>query len=96
MVQTMGPHREGRRPWPMMHGTEQSDSPIVPRKPVKKAARAAAESAEGSGGTKRNADLQSTDRTQSRASVSQAHGRIREAVKNQRFRVTHSKQEPSA
>jgi hypothetical protein len=73
-----------------MHGTEQSDSPIVPRKPVNKAAQAAAESAEGSGGTKRNADLQSTDRTQSRASVSQAQGRIREAVNNQRFRVTHS------
>jgi RNA-directed DNA polymerase len=75
----------------MMHGTEQSDSPIVPRKPVNKAAQAAAESAEGSGGTKRNADLQSTDRTQSRASVSQAQGRIREAVNNQRFRVTHSR-----
>jgi RNA-directed DNA polymerase len=42
----------------MMHGKEQSDSPIVPRKPVNKAAQAVAESAEGSGGTKRNADLQ--------------------------------------
>jgi RNA-directed DNA polymerase len=47
----------------MMHGKEQSDSPIVPRKPVNKAAQAVAEPAEGSGGTKRNADLQSTDRT---------------------------------
>src|SRR5208337_1072353 len=64
----------------MMHGTEQSDSPIVPRKPVNKAAQAAAEPAEGSGGTERNADLQSTVRTQSRDAVSQAQGRIREAV----------------
>ena len=66
----------------MMHGTEQSDLPIVPRKPVNKAAQAGAESAEGSGGTKRNADLQSTDRTQSRDAVSQAQGRIRDAVRS--------------
>jgi hypothetical protein len=43
-----------------MNGTEQSDSPIVPRKLANKAARAAAEPMEGSGGTKRNAELQST------------------------------------
>ncbi len=52
----------------MMHGTEQSDSPIVPMKPANKAAHAAAELVEGSGGTKRNAELQSTVRTQSRDS----------------------------
>jgi len=62
-----------------MNGTEQSDSPIVPRKLANKAARAVAEPTEGSGGTKRNAELQSTVRTQSRAAVSQAQGRIREA-----------------
>ena len=73
----------------MMHGTEQSDTPIVPMKPVNKAARAAAEPAEGSGGTKRNADLQSTVRTQSRDAVSQAQGRIREAVnRNKKERRT--------
>jgi RNA-directed DNA polymerase len=73
----------------MMHGKEQSDSPIVPRKPVNKAAQAVAESAEGSGGTKRNADLQSTDRTQSRDAVSQAQGRIRDAVnRNKKERLT--------
>jgi RNA-directed DNA polymerase len=73
----------------MMHGTEQSDTPIVPRKPVNKAAQAVAEPAEGSGGTKRNADLQSTIRTQSRDAVSQAQGRIREAVnRNKKERLT--------
>src|SRR6516162_6466453 len=61
-----------------MNGTEQSDSPIVPRKLANKAARAAAEPMEGSGGTKRNAELQSTVRTQSRATVSpKADGRQR-------------------
>jgi RNA-directed DNA polymerase len=73
----------------MMHGTEQSDSPIVPRKPANKAAQAVAEPAEGSGGTKRNADLQSTVRTQSRDAVSQAQGRIRDAVnRNKKERLT--------
>ena len=64
----------------MMHEEEKSDPPIVPAKPVNKAATAAAESVEGSGGTKRNAGLQSTDRTQCRETVSQAQTRIREAV----------------
>jgi len=63
-----------------MNGTEQSDSLIVPTKLANKAAHAAAEPMEGSGGTKRNAELQSTVRTQSRAAVSQAQGRIREAI----------------
>src|SRR6516165_1662287 len=72
-----------------MNGTEQSDSPIVPRKLANKAARAVAEPTEGSGGTKRNAELQSTVRTQSRAAVSQAQGRIREAVtRNRKERLT--------
>src|ERR1700739_35009 len=72
-----------------MNGTEQSDSPIVPRKLANTAARAAAEPMEGSGGTKRNAELQSTVRTQSRAAVSQAQGRIREAVtRNRKERLT--------
>ena len=72
----------------MMHEEEKSDSPIVPAKPVNKAASAAAESPSrwrvfdttGSGGTKRNAGQQSTDRTQCRETVSQTQARIREAV----------------
>src|SRR3954469_17642515 len=60
------------------------DPLIVPVKPANKAAQAAAESAEGSGGTKRNADRQSTNRTQGREAVSQAQARIRGAVSRYR------------
>jgi hypothetical protein len=66
----------------MMHGAQKSDSPIVPMKPANKAGRPAAEPVEGSGGIERNAELQSTVRTQSREAVSQAQARIREAVSN--------------
>ena len=68
----------------MMNGAEKSDPLIVPVKPANKAAQAAAEPAEGSGGTKRNADRQSTDRTQGREAVSQAQARIRGAVSRNR------------
>ena len=72
-----------------MNGTEQSDSPIVPKKVANKAAQAAAEPKEGSGGTKRNADLQSTVRTQSREAVSHAQDRIRGAInRNKTQRLT--------
>ena len=72
-----------------MHGAEKSDPPIVPMKLANKAAQAAAELAEGSGGTERNAGLQSTVRTQSRAAVSQAQARIREAVtRNKKEKLT--------
>ena len=64
----------------MMHERKKSDPLVVPVKPVNKAARAAAESVEGSSGTKRNASPQSMVRTQSRDAVSQAQARIREAV----------------
>ncbi len=73
----------------MMHGTEQSDPLVVLRRPANKAVRTVAESVEGSGGTERNADQQSTGRTQSREAVSQAQGRIREAVnRNRKERLT--------
>ncbi|MDA8347307.1 MAG: group II intron reverse transcriptase/maturase, partial [Pseudomonadota bacterium] len=66
-----------------------SDSPILPAKLANKAGRAAAEPMEGSGGTKRNAELQSTVRTQSRDAVSQAQDRIREAVnRNKKAKLT--------
>ena len=87
-VVVAGPHREGEEPKPMMNGPEKSDPAIVARKPANKAARsatepsvkvpAAAESVERRVGTKGNADWQSTRRTQSRASVSQALERIRQ------------------
>lgn len=76
-------------PKPVMHGAEKSDSLVVPVKQANKAARAAAEPVEGSSGTKGNAVFQSTVRTQSRAAVSQAQDRIREAVnRNRKDRLT--------
>jgi hypothetical protein len=76
----------------MMHGHEKSDPAIVAMKPANKAARsatepsvkepAAAESVERRAGIKGNADWQSTRRTQSRVSVSQALERIRQVGAN--------------
>jgi RNA-directed DNA polymerase len=63
-----------------MHAFGESDGSIVPKKQANKAGKTVAESVEGRGGNKRNAELQSTARTQSRQAVSQAQGRIREAV----------------
>jgi hypothetical protein len=64
----------------MMNGVEKSDPLVVPAKLANKAEQSAAELVEGSGGTKRNADLQSTVRTRSREAASQAQARIRRAV----------------
>ena len=61
----------------MMHGREKSDSAIVAVKPANKAVPTAAESVEPRVGTKGNANQQSTDRAQNRATVSQALERIR-------------------
>src|ERR1700730_2319187 len=89
----------------MMHGPEKSDSAIVAMKQANKAARsatepsvkepAAAESVERRAGTKGNADWQSTRRTQSRVSVSQALERIRQ-VGSECSAVTHPRREPYA
>ena len=62
----------------MMHGPEKSDPVIVAVKPANKAEQSAAEPVERRAGTKGNADQQSTCRTQSRISVSQALERIRQ------------------
>ena len=67
-----------------MYEPEKSDSPIVPRKSANKAERSAAEQMEGRGGAEGNAGVQRTVRTQSRAAVSQAQARIREAVNRNR------------
>ncbi len=64
-----------------MYGPEKSDLPILPMKPANKAGSSAAESVEGRGETKGNAVVQNTVRTQSRAAVSHAQRRVREAVK---------------
>ena len=64
----------------MMHEPEKSDSAIVARKPANKAGRPAAEPVERRAGTEGNAGQQSTCRTQSRESVSQALGCVRRAA----------------
>ena len=84
----------------MMHGHEKSDPAVVAMKPANKAEgpsaarpaeeKHAAEPVERRAGTKGNADQQSTCRTQSRESVSQALERIRQ------FAVTHPRWEPYA
>jgi hypothetical protein len=61
----------------MMNGPEKSDPAIVAGKPTNKAEQSAAELVEPRAGTKGNAGQQSTCRTQSRVSVSQALERIR-------------------
>jgi RNA-directed DNA polymerase len=72
----------------MMHGHEKSDLAIVAAKPMNKAEQSAAEPVERRAGTKGNAGQQSTYRTQSRISVTQALERIRKvarARKKERF-----------
>ena len=64
----------------MMHEREKSDSAIVAGKPTNKAVPTAAESVEPRAEAKGNASQQSTRRTQSRVSVSQALERIRQTV----------------
>ena len=72
-----------------MSAKEKSDLPEVAEKRANKAASAAAEFVERRGRAKENAELQSTVRTQSRAAVSQAQVRIREAViRNRQDRLT--------
>src|SRR3982074_3472678 len=78
----------------MMHGPEKSDPAIVAGKPANKAEqpraersaaeREAAEPVERRAGTKGNAGQQSTYRTQSRTSVSQALDRIRKVASERR------------
>src|SRR5437762_3086095 len=68
----------------MMHGREKSDSAIGARKPTNKAVPTAAEPVERRVGAKGNANQQSTDRAQSRATVSQALERIRKVAKERK------------
>ena len=89
----------------MMHGPEKSDFAIVAGKPANKAEQPApegsaamlnaAEPVERRAGTKGNADQQSTCRTQSRVSVSQALERIRKVAVTH-FAVTYPRWEPDA
>jgi RNA-directed DNA polymerase len=72
-----------------MSAMEKSDLPEVAKKRANKAASAAAETVERRGGAKENAEVQNTVRTQSRAAVSRAQVRIREAVtRNKQAKLT--------
>ena len=68
----------------MMHGRGESDSAIVAGKPTNKVERSAAEPVEPRAEAKGNARQQSTDRTQSRGTVSQALERIRQAARQRK------------
>jgi len=86
----------------MMNGHEKSDSAVVATKLANEAQQPSAERSAGASyaaepveqraGTKGNAGQQSTRRTQSRESVSQALERIRKVA----FAVTHPRWEPYA
>jgi len=69
----------------MMHEPKKSDPTIVATKPTNKAGpETAAEPVEPRVGAEGNTDRQSTHRTQIRARVSQALGRVREAAKERK------------
>ena len=72
-----------------MYGSKQSDSAIVAMKSANKGPRGPAEPMERRAGTKRNPRRESTCRTQSRESVSQAAERIRQtATRKPREKLT--------
>ena len=72
-----GPHREGDEPKPVMHDAEKSDPAIVAVKPVNKAERSVAESAEPRVGAEENAVEVGTLRTPSREGASHGLDRVR-------------------
>ena len=67
-----------------MNGPEKSDPRIVATRPTNKAGRPGAELAEPRLGTKGNADQQSTHRSQTRARVTQALDRVRQAARQRK------------
>ena len=83
------PHREVQGRTPMVNGRGKSDNPVVPRKPPNNAVGPAAEGVEGRGLAKGNTSERNAPRTQSRAGVSSALERVRQAAKrDKRLRFT--------
>ena len=68
----------------MTHGGGKSDAGVVAGKPANKAEQSAAEAVERRAATKGNAEQQSTSRTPSRASVTQALDRIRRTARERK------------
>ena len=80
-----GAQREvGRRRTPLMHEPGKSDSRVVPEKVPNNARRRAAEGLEGRRLAKRNSPRATTLRTQGRARVQAALGRVRHAAEQQK------------
>ena len=77
-----GPRRKPSRGNPSMHGHEKSDDCVVPEKRQNKeaATAASAEGVEGRRSTKGNSAKGNTPRTQRRAGLQHALGRVREAA----------------
>jgi group II intron reverse transcriptase/maturase len=67
-----------------MNGREKSDLAIVAMKPTNEAARAVEEPVERRAGAEGNADQQSTHRSRSRARVTQALDRVRQAARQRK------------
>src|SRR6202165_1205530 len=79
-----GAQREVKRRTPMMYEPGKSDSRVVPKKVPNKAGRPAAEGLEGRRLAKRNLPQATTRRTQGRARVNEALGRVRQAAEQQK------------
>jgi group II intron reverse transcriptase/maturase len=79
-----GPHRESEELKPMMHTREKSDSAIVAANSTNKAEQSAAEPGEPRAEAEGKASQQSTHRTPSRASVTQALERIRRTARERK------------
>src|SRR5712692_10128705 len=75
-----GAQREVKRRTPLMHEPGKSDSRVVPKKDPNKARRRVAEGLEGRRLAKRSSPQAATLRTQGRARVDAALGRVRQAA----------------
>src|SRR5437588_10419222 len=79
-----GAQREVKRRTPLMDESGKSDSRIVPKKVPNKARRRAAEGLEGRRLAKRNSPQATMLRTQGRARVKEALGRVRQAAEQKK------------
>jgi RNA-directed DNA polymerase len=79
-----GAQREVGRRTPLMHEPGKSDNRVVPKKAPNNARRRAAEGLEGRRLAKRNSSRATTLRTQSRARVHAALGRVRQAAQQKK------------
>src|SRR6266566_2426942 len=79
-----GAQREVGRRTPLMYEPGKSDSRVVPKKVPNKARRRAAEGLEGRRLAKRNSPQATTLRTQGRARVKEALGRVRQAAEQKK------------